>query len=98
MTEKEEVKVVPTVAKILVAVMITTIAALNYVGGVLVELTKALIWGDTWASMLGTLIFGFWVVAIGGPRHAKTRLRSSRPLTTGPPVTAYRFFPAYDRT
>lgn len=65
MTEKE-VKVVPTGAKILAVVMIPTIAALNYVGGVLVELTKAPIWGDTWASMLGTLISGFWVGAIGG--------------------------------
>lgn len=53
-------------ARILAVVMIPTVAALNYVGGVLVELTKAPIWGDTWASMLGTLISGFWVGAVGG--------------------------------
>ncbi|GBC68324.1 hypothetical protein HRbin01_00003 [archaeon HR01] len=61
-----EVEVVPTGAKILAVVMIPTIAALNYVGGVIVELLKAPIWGDTWATMLGTLISGFWVGSIGG--------------------------------
>jgi len=59
-------EVVPTGAKILAVVMIPTIAALNYVGGVLVEITKAPIWGDTWATMLGTLIAGFIVGATGG--------------------------------
>jgi len=62
----EEKEVIPTGAKILAIVMIPTIAALNYVGGVIVELTKAPIWGDTWATILGTLISGFWVGAIGG--------------------------------
>ncbi|MEM2896368.1 MAG: hypothetical protein QW265_04665 [Candidatus Bathyarchaeia archaeon] len=66
MGEVKEKEVVPTGAKILAIVMIPTIAALNYVGGVLVEVTKAPIWGDTWATMLGTLISGFWVGAIGG--------------------------------
>ncbi len=59
-------KVVPTGAKILAVVMVPMVAALNYVGGVLVELTKAPIWGDTWATILGTLISGFWVGAVGG--------------------------------
>ncbi|MDW8084569.1 MAG: hypothetical protein RMI49_05165 [Candidatus Caldarchaeum sp.] len=63
---KEEVEVVPTGAKILAVVMIPTVAALNYVGGVIVELLKAPIWGDTWATMLGTLVSGFWVGSIGG--------------------------------
>lgn len=67
MEKKEgEKEVIPTGAKILAVVMIPTIAALNYVGGVIVELTKAPIWGDTWATILGTLISGFWVGAIGG--------------------------------
>jgi len=58
-TESEgEVEVIPTGAKVLAVVMIPTIAALNYVGGVIVELLKAPIWGDTWATMLGTLISG----------------------------------------
>jgi energy-coupling factor transport system substrate-specific component len=61
-----EVKVIPTGARVLAVVMIPTIAALNYVGGVIVELLKAPIWGDTWATMLGTLISGFWVGSIGG--------------------------------
>lgn len=64
--EVKEKEVIPTGAKILAVVMIPTIAALNYVGGVIVEVTKAPIWGDTWATMLGTLIAGFWVGAIGG--------------------------------
>ncbi|MCS7136874.1 MAG: hypothetical protein NZ941_00715 [Candidatus Caldarchaeum sp.] len=63
---KEEVEVAPTGAKILAVVMIPTVAALNYVGGVIVELLKAPIWGDTWATMLGTLVSGFWVGSIGG--------------------------------
>ena len=63
---EEEKEVIPTGAKILAIVMIPTIAALNYVGGVIVELTKAPIWGDTWATILGTLISGFLVGAIGG--------------------------------
>ncbi len=62
----ETVEVTPTGAKILAVVMIPTIAALNYVGGVLVEMLKAPIWGDTWATMLGTLISGFVVGAAGG--------------------------------
>ena len=66
MLGEKEKEVIPTGAKILAIVMIPTIAALNYVGGVIVELTKAPIWGDTWATMLGTLISGFWVGAIGG--------------------------------
>ncbi len=66
MEKGEEKEVIPTGAKILAIVMIPTIAALNYVGGVIVELTKAPIWGDTWATILGTLISGFWVGAIGG--------------------------------
>jgi energy-coupling factor transport system substrate-specific component len=40
-----EVEVIPTGAKVLAVVMIPTIAALNYVGGVIVELLKAPIWG-----------------------------------------------------
>lgn len=66
MLGEKEKEVIPTGAKILAVVMIPTIAALNYVGGVIVELTKAPIWGDTWATILGTLISGFWVGAIGG--------------------------------
>ncbi|MEM3419410.1 MAG: hypothetical protein QW806_04200 [Nitrososphaerota archaeon] len=66
MLGEKEREVIPTGAKILAVVMIPTIAALNYVGGVIVELTKAPIWGDTWATILGTLISGFWVGAIGG--------------------------------
>lgn len=64
--EAKEVKVVPTGAKIVAVVMIPAIVALNYVGGVIVEVLKLPIWGDTWATMLGTLIAGFWVGALGG--------------------------------
>ncbi|AKG38266.1 MAG: hypothetical protein ACP5II_01745 [Infirmifilum sp.] len=56
----------PTGKAIIAVVLIPTIAALNYVGGVIVEALKAPIWGDTWATILGTLIGGFWVGAIGG--------------------------------
>lgn len=35
-------------------------------GGVIVEALKAPIWGDTWATILGTFIGGFWVGAAGG--------------------------------
>ncbi len=67
--EKKEVEVVeisPTGKAIIAVVLIPTIAALNYVGGVIVEALKAPIWGDTWATILGTLIGGFWVGAAGG--------------------------------
>lgn len=64
--ERREVKVVPIAARITAVVMIPAIVALNYVGGVIVEVLKLPIWGDTWATMLGTLISGFWVGAIGG--------------------------------
>ncbi|MCX8193610.1 MAG: hypothetical protein N3G77_07375 [Nitrososphaeria archaeon] len=64
--EVREVKVAPTAAKIIAVVMIPAIVALNYVGGVIVEVLKLPIWGDTWATMLGTLISGFWVGAVGG--------------------------------
>jgi len=59
-------EVVPTGAKIMAVVMIPVIAGLNYVTGVIVETLKLPIWGDTWATMLGTLISGVWVGAIGG--------------------------------
>jgi len=62
--EIREIK--PASRAVLAAVLIPTIAALNYVGGVIVEALKAPIWGDTWATMLGTLIAGFWVGAAGG--------------------------------
>ncbi|MEM3713085.1 MAG: hypothetical protein QXU28_00400 [Nitrososphaerota archaeon] len=64
--EVREVEVVPTAAKITAVVMIPAVVALNYVGGVIVEVLKLPIWGDTWATMLGTLISGFWVGAVGG--------------------------------
>ena len=64
--EAREKKVVPTGAKVVAAVLIPAIAALNYAGGVIVEVLKLPLWGDTWATMLGTLISGFWVGAIGG--------------------------------
>lgn len=63
-TEIKEIS--PTGKAIIAVVLIPTIAALNYVGGVIVEALKAPIWGDTWATILGTLIGGFWVGAIGG--------------------------------
>ncbi|MEZ0346818.1 MAG: hypothetical protein ABWK01_09720 [Infirmifilum sp.] len=56
----------PTGKAIIAVVLIPTIAALNYVGGVIVEALKAPIWGDTWATILGTFIGGFWVGAAGG--------------------------------
>uniref|UniRef100_A0A7C1PLR1 ECF transporter S component n=1 Tax=Thermofilum pendens TaxID=2269 RepID=A0A7C1PLR1_THEPE len=62
--EVREIK--PASKAVIAAVLIPTIAALNYVGGVIVEALKAPIWGDTWATMLGTLIAGFWVGAAGG--------------------------------
>lgn len=62
-----EVKEISPAGKaVIAAVLIPTIAALNYVGGVIVEALKAPIWGDTWATILGTLIAGFWVGAAGG--------------------------------
>lgn len=64
MSERKEV--IPTGAKIMAVVMIPVIAALNYITGVIVELLKLPIWGDTWATMLGTLVSGVWVGAIGG--------------------------------
>jgi len=66
MTAQEVREVTPTGKAIIAVVLIPTIAALNYVGGVIVEALKAPIWGDTWATILGTLIGGFWVGAIGG--------------------------------
>ncbi|MEN2975341.1 MAG: hypothetical protein ABDH32_07190 [Candidatus Caldarchaeales archaeon] len=68
MVEKEvskEVKVVPTGAKVIALVMIPAVVALNYVGGVIVEVLKLPIWGDTWANMLGTLVSGFVIGAVG---------------------------------
>ena len=65
-SESKAVEVVPMGAKILAVVMVPAIAALNYVGGVIVEMLKLPIWGDTWATMLGTMISGFWVGAVGG--------------------------------
>jgi energy-coupling factor transport system substrate-specific component len=63
----QEVKEISPMGKAIIAVvLIPTIAALNYVGGVIVEALKAPIWGDTWATMLGTLIGGFWIGAVGG--------------------------------
>jgi energy-coupling factor transport system substrate-specific component len=59
-------EVSPTGKAIIAVVLIPTIAALNYVGGVIVEALKAPIWGDTWATILGTFIGGFWVGAVGG--------------------------------
>ncbi len=62
-----EVKEISPAGKaVIAAVLVPTIAALNYVGGVIVEALKAPIWGDTWATILGTLIAGFWVGAAGG--------------------------------
>ena len=69
MAETKEIEmkeISPTGKAIIAVVLIPTIAALNYVGGVIVEALKAPIWGDTWATMLGTLIGGFWIGAIGG--------------------------------
>ncbi|PLJ77507.1 hypothetical protein [Infirmifilum sp. SLHALR2] len=66
MTAQEVREVTPTGKAIIAVVLIPTVAALNYVGGVIVEALKAPIWGDTWATILGTLIGGFWVGAIGG--------------------------------
>ncbi len=66
MTATEVKEITPAGKAVLAAVLIPTIAALNYVGGVIVEALKAPIWGDTWATMLGTLIAGFWVGAAGG--------------------------------
>lgn len=63
-TEVREIS--PSGKAVIAAVLIPTIAALNYVGGVIVEALKAPIWGDTWATILGTLIGGFWVGAAGG--------------------------------
>lgn len=69
MAETKEIEmkeISPTGKAIIAVVLIPTIAALNYVGGVIVEALKAPIWGDTWGTMLGTLIGGFWVGAAGG--------------------------------
>lgn len=66
MTTAEVKEITPAGKAVIAAVLIPTIAALNYVGGVIVEALKAPIWGDTWATMLGTLIAGFWVGAAGG--------------------------------
>ncbi len=62
----ETVEVTPTGAKILAVVMIPAIAVLNYVTGVVVEILKLPVWGDTWATMFGTLVSGVVVGAIGG--------------------------------
>lgn len=66
MSQQEIKEVKPAGKAVIAIVLIPTIAALNYVGGVLVEALKAPIWGDTWATILGTLIGGFWVGAAGG--------------------------------
>ena len=66
MGEEKEKVVVPLGAKVLAVVMVPAVIALNYAGGVIVELLKLPIWGDTWATMLGVLISGFWVGAVGG--------------------------------
>lgn len=66
MASREVREVKSTGAAILAVVMIPTIAALNYVSGVIVTLLQLPIWGDTWATMLGTLISGFAVGATGG--------------------------------
>ncbi len=66
MTTAEVKEITPAGKAVIAAVLIPTIAALNYVGGVIVEALKAPIWGDTWATILGTLIAGFWVGAAGG--------------------------------
>ncbi|QOJ78693.1 hypothetical protein IG193_08055 [Infirmifilum lucidum] len=66
MSTAEVKEITPAGKAVIAAVLIPTIAALNYVGGVIVEALKAPIWGDTWATILGTLIGGFWVGAAGG--------------------------------
>ncbi|MDW8360570.1 MAG: hypothetical protein RMK31_08335 [Candidatus Caldarchaeum sp.] len=50
-------EVVPTGAKTLSAVMISTATASNHVGGAAVELLKTPIWGDTCWDRLSQVFF-----------------------------------------
>jgi len=54
----QEIKEISLTGKAIIAVvLIPTIVALNYVGGVMVKALKAPIWGDTWATILVYIFF-----------------------------------------
>jgi len=69
MYEEEGIEVRPMGAygeTILKIVLIPVIAALNYVTGAIVTLTRLPAFLDTWATSFGVIVAGLWVGALGG--------------------------------